>query len=311
MEMHLIYYQADTVSDSINNFIVNLLEALAIVLAILLIFMGLRSGLLIGAMLLLTILATFVAMKITAIDLHSISLGALIIALGMLVDNAIVIADGILVGVQQGKDAETSAREVVEQTQMPLLGATIIAVIAFAPIGLSRTARVNSARAFQVGNFLMLSWVLAVTVTPAGRRRDSEGPRIRRRKRPYDTLIYRTYRGFLRLCLTHRKTVILAVLPYWHFHWQRSARWINHSSPTPRAHVHRGFLEGQGSGVEATLADGEKMQQFLAAQPETKSVAVYAGEGALRFILTYTPGDPLQTTVILSWRPMIQKEPRH
>ncbi len=137
MEMHLIYYQADTVKESIDNFVTNLLEALAIVIGILLVFMGLRSGLLIGAMLLLTILATFVAMKLAAIDLHSISLGALIIALGMLVDNAIVVADGILVGVEQGKDPAAAAREVVGQTQMPLLGATIIAVIAFAPIGLS------------------------------------------------------------------------------------------------------------------------------------------------------------------------------
>ena len=104
MELGLIYYQPDTVADSIRNFVVNLLEALAIVIGILLVFMGFRSGFLIGFILLLTILATFIVMKIMAIDLHSISLGALIIALGMLVDNAIVVADGILVRMQEGKD---------------------------------------------------------------------------------------------------------------------------------------------------------------------------------------------------------------
>ena len=295
MEMHLIYYQADTVSDSINNFIVNLLEALAIVLAILLIFMGLRSGLLIGAMLLLTILATFVAMKITAIDLHSISLGALIIALGMLVDNAIVIADGILVGVQQGKDAETSAREVVEQTQMPLLGATIIAVIAFAPIGLSPDSTGEFCKSlFQVvGISLMLSWVLAVTVTPLAGAAILKAPGSGEGKDPYDTLIYRTYRGFLRLCLTHRKTVMLTVLALLALSlaaFSKVDKSFFPNSTSPMFTVD--FWRARGSGVEATLADGEKMQQFLAAQPETKSVAVYAGEGALRFILTYTPGDP-------------------
>jgi multidrug efflux pump subunit AcrB len=295
MEMHLIYYQADTVKESIANFVTHLLEALAIVIGILLVFMGLRSGLLIGAMLLLTILATFVAMKLAAIDLHSISLGALIIALGMLVDNAIVVADGILVGVEQGKDPAAAAREVVGQTQMPLLGATIIAVIAFAPIGLSPDSTGEYCRSlFQVvGISLMLSWLLAVTVTPLAGAAVLRTTKSAVSTDPYGTPIYRAYRNFLRICLTRRKTVIasvfvLLVLSMAAFSMVDKSFFPNSTSPMFTVD----FWRIRGTGVEATLDDGRRMQAFLSVQPETKSVAVYAGEGALRFILTYTPGDP-------------------
>ncbi|GAB1486468.1 hypothetical protein MASR2M79_15180 [Aminivibrio sp.] len=160
MTLGVIYYQPDTVDASISDFIVNLLEALVIVIGILLIFMGFRSGLLIGFILLLTILATFIVMKIMAIDLHSISLGALIIALGMLVDNAIVVADGMLVRMQEGKSGPSAAIEVVKQTQIPLLGATVIAAIAFAPIGLSPDNTGEFCKSlFQVVSIsLLLSW---------------------------------------------------------------------------------------------------------------------------------------------------------
>lgn len=294
MEMHLIYYQADTVRASINNFVVNLLEALAIVFAILLIFMGLRSGLLIGVMLILTILATFIAMKLTDIDLHSISLGALIIALGMLVDNAIVVADGMIVGMQQGKDASAAAREVVGQTQIPLLGATVIAVIAFAPIGLSPDNTGEFCRSlFQVvGISLMLSWILAVTVTPVAGIAMLKVPKQQKNSDPYDTPIYRAYRSFLRLCLTRRKIVLLSVLALLlasiaAFSLVDKSFFPNSTSPMFTVD----FWRTRGSGVEATLEDAERMQTFLAEQPETKIVTSYAGEGALRFILTYTPGD--------------------
>jgi len=213
MELGMIYYQPDTVADSIRDFVVNLLEALAIVIGILLIFMGLRSGILIGVVLLLTILATFIAMRIMEIDLHSISLGALIIALGMLVDNAIVVADGILVGMQKGRDGASSAIDVVKQTQVPLLGATIIAAIAFAPIGLSPDSTGEFCKSlFQVVSIsLLLSWVLAVTVTPLLGIAVLRGNTAEAAVDPYDTPMYRAYRGFLSFCLARRKLVLMMV----------------------------------------------------------------------------------------------------
>ncbi len=137
MELGVIYMQSDMVTASIDAFLVNLMEAIAIVIVVLLLFMGLRSGLIIGFVLVLTIAATFIFMGPAGVALERISLGALIIALGMLVDNAIVIIDGMLVRINGGMDPEEAAVEVSGQTAMPLLGATVVAIIAFAAIGLS------------------------------------------------------------------------------------------------------------------------------------------------------------------------------
>ena len=168
MELGVIAYQSDTVEASVNDFIMNLIEAVVIVIVVLVIFMGPVSGLLIGFILLLTIFATFIGMKICAIDLQSISLGALIIALGMLVDNAIVVAEGVLVGIQRGQDKVEAAAETVGKNSAALLGATIVATLAFAAIGLSQDSTGEYCRTlfYVVGLSLLLSWVLAVTVTP-------------------------------------------------------------------------------------------------------------------------------------------------
>lgn len=140
IEISEIYSQPKEVDKSVSGFVVSLAQAVGIVIIVLLFFMGgLRSGLLIGLILLLTVLGTFIFMKYLAIDLQRISLGALVIALGMLVDNAIVVVEGgILIGTQKGRTRLQAATDIVTQTKWPLLGgATVIAVTAFAPIGLS------------------------------------------------------------------------------------------------------------------------------------------------------------------------------
>ncbi|MDW2211103.1 efflux RND transporter permease subunit, partial [Vibrio sp. 2025] len=137
VEISEIYSQPKEVDKSVSGFVISLAQAVGIVIIVLLFFMGLRSGLLIGLILLLTVLGTFIFMKYLAIDLQRISLGALVIALGMLVDNAIVVVEGILIGTQKGRTRLQAATDIVTQTKWPLLGATVIAVTAFAPIGLS------------------------------------------------------------------------------------------------------------------------------------------------------------------------------
>jgi len=292
MNLGLIYYQSDTVQKAINNFLLNLLEALGIVIAILLIFMGFRSGMLIGGGLLLTIFATFIAMKLVRIDLHSISLGALIVALGMLVDNAIVVADGLLVRIQSGEDRISSAVGVVTQTQWPLLGATFIAVIAFAPIGLSPDSTGEFCQSlFQVvGISLIISWVLAVTVTPvAGVRflKTSAKAEI-----PYDTKLYRMYRRFLKACIRKRKVTILVMVcllgsALIGFTFVDQSFFPSSTSPLFTVE----FWRPRGAYIEETQRGVEKVEAFVLKQPETVSVASYVGQGALRFILTYTPSD--------------------
>ncbi len=113
--------------------------ALAIVVGVLLVFMGVRSGIIIALSLALNVLGTLLIMYIWGIELQRISLGALIIALSMLVDNAIVIVEGVLIARQQGSPLLGAINYVIRRSALPLLGATIIAILAFAPIGLSRT----------------------------------------------------------------------------------------------------------------------------------------------------------------------------
>ena len=129
---------------------------------------GFAAALIIGFVLVLTIAATFIFMGPAGVALERISLGALIIALGMLVDNAIVIIDGMLVRIKNGMDPEEAAREVAGQTSMPLLGATVVAIIAFAAIGLSpdSTGEFCSSLFTVIGISLSLSWVTAMTITP-------------------------------------------------------------------------------------------------------------------------------------------------
>ena len=169
IEVGLVSVQSTAVETAISGFIISLLEAVAIVIVVLLFFMGLRSGILIGFVLLLTIAGTFIFMGPMEVALERISLGALIIALGMLVDNAIVVVDGVLVRLQKGEDAKQAAIEVVKRTAIPLLGATIIAILAFAAIGTSQDNTGEFCRSlYQVVLVsLLLSWVLC-TLTTAG-----------------------------------------------------------------------------------------------------------------------------------------------
>jgi len=167
IELHEFYHQGKIVDASVQNFVVNVIAALVIVIITLLIFMGLKSAGVIGAILLLTIFATLATMNIVGIPMHRISLGALIIALGMMVDNAIVVTEGILVGVQRGAKKLDIAKSIVDQTKWPLLGGTLVGIIAFAPIGLApgSTAEYTGHLFWVILISLLFSWLFAVTLT--------------------------------------------------------------------------------------------------------------------------------------------------
>ena len=168
IEITKIAWQSDLVNASIKDFMVNLVEAVVIVLVVLALPMGIRMGLIIGTGLVLTILGTFILMSVYNIDLQRMSLGALVIALGMMVDNSIVVADGIAVRLKQGMDRKKAAIEAATQPAIALLGATIVAVMAFYPIFASVADAGEYCRTlFMVVAFsLGLSWLIAVTVTP-------------------------------------------------------------------------------------------------------------------------------------------------
>ena len=168
IEVHRVHWQSGIVDAAVKGFLINFAEAVGIVLLVLTIPMGWRMGLIIGSSLILTILGSFVLMAIFGIDLQRMSLGALVIALGMMVDNSIVVADGIVVRLQRGMDRKQAAIEAASQPAMPLLGATVIAVMAFYPIFASVEGAGEYCRTLftVVAISLTTSWLVSMTLTP-------------------------------------------------------------------------------------------------------------------------------------------------
>lgn len=168
MQTEKIFFQPDKVDEAIRSFMLNLVESVAIVILVLVFTMGFRSGVIIGFGLVLTIAVSFPILLMCGTTLQRISLGAFIVAMGMLVDNSIVIMDGILNDKKRGVGPKTYLYRIGKNTALPLLGATVIAVSTFLCIYLSP----DSAGEYAGDLFLVLcvsllaSWILALTQVP-------------------------------------------------------------------------------------------------------------------------------------------------
>ena len=296
MELATVYNQPNEVDKSVSAFMLNLGEAVAIVIAVLLVFMGVRSGLLMGGVLLLTILGTFILMKVMAIDLQRISLGALIIALGMLVDNAIVVTEGILVGMKRGLSKLEAASEIVRQTLWPLLGATVIAIMAFAPIGLSddSTGEYTNSLFWVLLISLLLSWITAITLVPffaALFFSDKDvGGTDGQGDDPYKGRIFVVYRRMLDRAIRHRVLTmsgmaVLMVVALVGFGFVKQAFFP--PSNTPMYLVD--YWLPQGSDIRATQESVAKLEASLMEMESVTQVTTTIGRGAERFMLPYAP----------------------
>jgi len=293
IELGLVSVQSEAVTEAISGFLVSLVEAVAIVIVVLLFFMGLRSGLLIGFVLVLTISGTFIFMGPWGVALERISLGALIIALGMLVDNAIVVVDGMLIRIQQGEDAKAAAVAVVNQTAMPLLGATIVAILAFAAIGTSDDSTGEFCRSlFQVVLIsLGLSWITAVTVTPLlGVMLLKPASQSTAPTDPYGGRFYRSYRAFLRACIRARWLTVAAIVgvflsSLWGFGYVDQSFF----PPSTRPQFMVDVWMPQGTHIDDTTRAAEKAEDYLRATEGVTHVTSLVGQGGLRFLLTYGP----------------------
>ncbi|MCK5802725.1 MAG: efflux RND transporter permease subunit, partial [Lentisphaeria bacterium] len=290
MKVNTVSFQSDNVTEAVDKFITNLVEAVLIVVVLLMIFMGWQSGLLIGAILLLTILGTFIGMNLMDIELQKISLGALILALGMLVDNAIVVADGILVKVERGKSRDEAACETVRDTQWPLLGATLVAILAFAAIGFAPGTVGEFCRTlFDVMALsLSLSWVLAVTVAPLFCVWFLRIPDLGEEADPYDRPMFRVYRRFLHSCLRmrwHTVAVTLCLLLVAMVGFRRIPHFFFANST--RAQFYVDYWRPQGTHILRTDADLKAIAEHIRGLEGVTNVTTFAGEGALRFVLSY------------------------
>ena len=163
-----VFYQPERVDAALNSFLINLLESVIIVVVVLIFTMGFKSGMMIGMSLISIVFGSLLVLSAYHGTLQRVSLASFILAMGMLVDNAIVIVDGILIDLKQGKSRREALTNIGQKTALPLLGATLIAILAFWPIFLSPdTAGVYVRDLFiVVAVSLMLSWVLALVHVP-------------------------------------------------------------------------------------------------------------------------------------------------
>ncbi|MBE4601103.1 efflux RND transporter permease subunit [Vibrio navarrensis] len=294
VELNYFYNQAAEVDTSVQDFIVSLAQAVAIVIIVLLFAMGMRSGIIIGLVLLLTVFGTFILMDYNKIELHRISLGALIIALGMLVDNAIVVVEGILVGLKKGRSKVQAAVDIVKQTQWPLLGATVIAITAFAPIGLSQdaTGEFMGSLFWVLCYSLFLSWVTALTITPflADLLLKEEEKGSDTEEDPYKGALFVIFSAMLKFALRFRwltVTAMVGLLVAAVFAFGMVKQSFFPPSNTPMFYVD--MWMPQGTDIRQTVLQTEKVERFIRQHEQVEFVSTSIGQGMQRFALTYQP----------------------
>ncbi|MEM6808220.1 MAG: efflux RND transporter permease subunit [Pseudomonadota bacterium] len=291
VELHEHYHQGKVVNESIQSFASNVVAALVIVFVTLLVFMGYRSGFIMGLTVLLTMAATLLLMWLGGVPMHRISLGALIISLGMLVDNGVVITDGILVGVNKGRDKLEVAREVARKNMRPLVGGTLVGVIAFAPIGFAPgdTAEFTNSLFWVVMIALSLSWLFAFTITPLLCYHLFPSP-----TKPVvdgessEGRFMRAYKQLIRGVLANKTIsliVTVAIFISALFVFGKVKVGFFPASTTPQIIVD--YYLPQGTDIERTNRDMQRMEAFVGNLEGVESVHTLVGKGALRYMLVY------------------------
>ena len=292
-----ISWQSDAVSESINAFIVNLLQAVAIVFVVIAITMGLRVGLIIGISgLIFPILGSFVVMWLLKIDLQRVSLGALIVAMGMMVDNAIVVVDGIVVRLSQGMDRRRAAIEAASQPAVALLGATLVACMAFYPIFASTysTGEYAGSLFTVVAISLLLSWLFCQSLTPVLAMRWLPSPEPGQEQTDvYQTAFFRKFRTMLRWAIRQRilflgSLALLLVISGYGFRFVPQLFFPDSS----RRQIMIDYWAAEGTRIQQVSHDLESIEHLLRQQPTVASMSTFIGQGPPRFYLPVSPEDP-------------------
>jgi multidrug efflux pump subunit AcrB len=302
MQLKEIYNQPAEVDKSVSGFLVSVGQAVAIVILVLLVFMGLRVGLIIGAVLLITVAGTLLLMYLDGIELQRISLGALVIALGMLVDNAIVVAEGMLVRMQSGESAPDAARETVAKTIWALLGGTIIGILAFSAIGLSQdsTGEFANSLFWVIFYSLLLSWITAISTTPllCSLLLKPGTPDSDQSRDPYGRGIFKLFRGIVDRAVRLRWLTVALVVGFFLLAiigFTNVKQAFFPESNTPMFFVD--IWEIEGTDIRATREDTLRINQFLLQQQGVEQTSISIGGAHQRFTLVY---DPKESSAVYS-----------
>ena len=288
-----IALQSEEVESAVGEFLINLATAVAIVLAVLMVSLGGRTGIVVGLWVPVTILGTFLGMYLMEIELHRVSLGALVIVLGMLVDNAIVISELMQVKMQRGTPRLKAAVDSVAETAWPLLAATVIAILAFSPIALTETATGEFTRSlfWVVAISLLISWVLAITATPLMNHRllRSDSGMGDPAERPF----YKRIHALIQQCVSRPWLVsagAIAVFGISVFGFSFVPQTF--FPPAERAQFMVDYWLPGGSRIQQTDEDMARLEQYILELKEVTEVTTFIGEGAPRFYLPMIPATP-------------------
>ena len=292
IECHKIFYQHNNVEESIDDFMVNLIESVIIVIVVLLLAMGMRAGLLIASGLVFTILATFIIMAGFDIELHRVSLAAIIIAMGMLVDNAIVVADGILIDLDKGMSRSKAFINTAKKSAIPLLGATLVAILAFMPLAFNSTGAGEFLRPlfYVLAISLFVSWILAMIQTPFHaqyfyKKRKQKGAEGEEHD-PYGGKFYQVFGKFIKFALWHKSLFVIAtgvvlVLSFWSFGFVKQNFF-------PGAEYDQFILEyrlPEGKDISQVEKDLDEIQKAIAPWDNISSIVTGLGSTPARYTL--------------------------
>jgi len=294
LEIHQVADQPKVVKESINEFVITLLIAIAIILIVCLFTLGLNTGTVVAIVIPLVIFATFTVMQGSSIALQRVSLGALIVAIGLLVDDAIIILESMTVKIEEGWDRTEAAGFAYLNSAGPRLTGTLVTCAGFIPLGFSQgsAAEYLGSLFWVVTITLILSWIAAVTVTPVlGYKMIKIKPS---HQEPgfdlYDTMFYRLFKKTLNWCLeNHRVVLICTVLIF--IASILLLRFVKQDffPNSTRPELILDLRLPSGSSIQATDETSKQFAKRLQNDPDIVDYSYYVGQGAPRFILSHEP----------------------
>lgn len=289
LEVSQISNQPEVVREAIGEFMKALGEALLIVLVVSFVSIGWRSGLVIAIAIPLVLAATFAVMYELGLDLQRISLGALIIALGLLVDDAMIVVEMMERKLEEGLEKLEAASFAYSSTAFPMLTGTLITTAGFIPVGFAESTAGEYVRSlfYVVGISLVISWFVAVYFTPwLGYMILKQRPHAGSHHDAFDTRFYRRLRATVSWAVEHRIIVIVSTLAIfavslWSFQFIPK----NFFPQSSRPEILVDMWLPEGTSIKEVEAEARRLEAELLTDPDQRFVATYVGEGAPRFFL--------------------------
>ena len=296
MSIQTLTDQAEAITQAVDLFQVKFLVALVVVMGVSILAIGLRAGLVVGIAIPVTLGLTFLLMKMAGINLDRITLGALIIALGLLVDDAIIAIEMMIVKMESGWDRVRAASHAWSVTAAPMLFGTLVTVAGFVPIGFAQSGVGEyTGNIFWVLAFsLLISWVVAVTFTPYLGVKLLPDYTGHTGQDLYQSAFYQRLRGVITACVQYRKTVVLITVGLLAISAFGMATQVQKQffPSSDRPEVLISVYAPQGSAIATTDQSVRRLEAILMDMPEVKSLSAYIGAGAPRFFVSANPEQP-------------------